>query len=108
MGSRDFTIYVEDDRIQVRFVGARRLGTLSSGHPVGGDYDGRSIRLPAGAYRTANQASLLHELGHHFARRQGLRDGATEEEACELLSWLPRVLADPRNRAFRSFLGLRL
>jgi hypothetical protein len=102
-----FDIWVEDDRIKVRFVPNARLGNMPSGHKVGGLYDKQTITLHRYDYRKSLRAGLMHELGHYLVARQELKAKATtEEEVCDLLTWLPAILADPRNRALRKFLGL--
>lgn len=104
---RDFTFYVEDDAIRVRHVGARVLKRLSSGHTIAGDFGDGVIRLLRGETRSARRSVLLHELGHYLVDRQELRaSDCTEEEVCDLLSWLPAILVDERNGALRAFLGL--
>jgi hypothetical protein len=102
-----FDIWVEDDRIKVRFVPNARLGNMPSGHKVGGLYDKQVISLHRYDYRKSARAALMHELGHYLIVRQELRPrNTTEEEVCDLLTWLPAILIDPRNRALRKFLGL--
>lgn len=108
MTTKGFSIYVDDERIAVRFVSARELGNLGSGHAVGGDYKDRVIRIHRGELRRAQRAVLLHELGHYLVKRQELRARATnEEEVCDLLTWLPSIFVDERNDALLEFLGLR-
>jgi hypothetical protein len=104
----DFSFYVEDDRIRVKFVGARALGNLGSGHNVGGDYADKVIRLKRREYRRSQRSTLLHELGHYLVERQELNPRATnEEEVCDVLTWLPTIFNDQRNTALLAFLGLR-
>lgn len=103
----DFDFWVEDDCIRVRFVSARALGRMKTGHATGGDYAARVIRLPRYETRRSQRTSAFHELGHYLCDRQELRArDTTEEEVCDLLTWVPIVLTDPRNSALRSFLGL--
>lgn len=105
---RDFTFFVEADRIKVRHVSARTLGSGPDGHPTGGDYRDSTIRIFRGEYRSAARAYLLHELGHHLVARQEINpQHTTEEEICDVLTWLPFIFSDPRNAALLSYLGLR-
>lgn len=104
----NFSFYVDDDRIAVKFVSAKALGNLGSGHNVGGDYRANVIRIFRGELRRAQRATLLHELGHYLVARQELNPKATnEEEVCDVLTWLPSIFGDPRNTALLTFLGLR-
>jgi hypothetical protein len=106
---RDFSFFVEDDRLRVRFVAASTLGRMESGQGRGGDYGKGVIRLPRYEPRGSLRGSLLHELGHYLYERAELRPSdTTEEDACDLLTWLPMILHDERNGALRRFLGLRL
>jgi hypothetical protein len=103
----NFDIWVDDDRIRVRFVPQKQLGRLSSGHLVGGDFGDGIIRLPRFDTRRAQRAVLFHEMGHYLVKRQELRArDTTEEEVCDLLAWVPPILADERNADLRAFLGL--
>ena len=110
MSVMDFTLYVENDRIRVKFVAAATLGKLSKdGHSAAGDYQARVIRIFRGEFQRTQRAVLLHELGHYLVSRQELKPGkASEEDICDVLTWLPTILADERNEAFREFLGLTL
>jgi hypothetical protein len=102
-----FDFWVEEDRIKVRFVPNARLGNMPSGHKVGGLYVEQVISLHRYDYLKSLRAGLMHELGHYLVERQELRPkDTTEEEVCDLLTWLPAILADPRNGALRRFLGL--
>lgn len=107
----DFAFYVEDDRIRVKFVSQKTLGRLTDeGHPTGGTYtEGqRVIRIVRGEYRTGQRAIFMHELGHYLVERQELdARNTTEEEVCDILSWLPRIYADERNADLLKFLGLK-
>lgn len=112
-----FTFWVDDDALRVVFVPAGKLGRLDNGgHATGGDYLDGLIRLPRYEARKGLRSSLLHELGHHLVRRQELNPrgtqralpNATEEDVCDLLTWIPMVLVDPRNDALRAFLGVAL
>lgn len=105
---RDFDLWVEDDRLRVRFVSAKVLGQLKDGHAVGGDFGDNVIRLPRGDYRRTQRGAFMHELGHYLYSRQELTPSAHQEQVCDLLSWLPYILIDPRNDGLRHFLGLRL
>lgn len=58
---------------------------------------------------------MFHELGHYLADRdelnpRGLKHklppDTTEEDICDLLTWVAIILTDPRNDALRAFLGL--
>lgn len=103
----DFTLWIEDDRVRVKFVSARALGNLSSGHSVAGDYRDKTIRIFRGELRRAQRSVFMHELGHYLVSRQELRPSATnEEEICDLLTWLPHIFADERNEELLEFLGL--
>ena len=106
----DFTIYVENDRVRVKFVAAATLGKLSKdGHSAAGDYADRVIRIFRGEYQRTQRHILLHELGHHLVARQELKPRtASEEDICDLLTWLPLILTDERNGDLRAFLGLTL
>jgi hypothetical protein len=108
VAARGFAFWVEDDRLTVRMVSPRALGNLGSGHAVGGDYRDRTIRLHRGDTRRSWRSTFCHELGHYLVERQELQPKkTTEEEICDLLSWLPGILADPRNDALLAFLGLK-
>lgn len=106
---KNFTLWVESDRVKVRFVGAKRLGRLTkdAGWATGGSYThkDRIIRLPRYEYRGTLRAALLHELGHHLFKRQELKvSRITEEDVCDMLTWLPSILTDKRNKKLRRFL----
>jgi hypothetical protein len=104
---KGFSFWVEDDRIVVRFVSAKTLGSLESGHSVGGDYRDKTIRIFRGELKRGQRSVLMHELAHYLVERQELRPNKTnEEEVCDLLTWLPSIFADERNDALLSFLGL--
>lgn len=104
----NFSFYVEDDIIRVKFVRFRELGRMDRGRQrVGGLYRDRVIRLPKTELRTANRAGLLHELGHYLYQRADLSvNDLTEEDFCDGFTWLPHILTDPRNDDLRAFLGL--
>jgi len=106
----DFTISVEDDRIRVKFVASATLGKLSKdGHSAAGDYANKTIRLFRGEFRRTQRNVLLHELGHYLVARQELKPKlASEEDICDLMTWLPTILTDERNGELRDFLGLTL
>lgn len=106
--SAAFSFWVGDDCIRVRFVSAKTLGNLSSGHSVGGDYRDRTIRIFRGELLRGQRSVLMHELGHYLVARQELDPRKTnEEEVCDVLTWLPSIFADERNTALLTFLGLR-
>jgi hypothetical protein len=106
----DFTLFVDDDSVKVKFVSAAALGKLSKdGHSAGGDYADRTIRVFRGEARRSQRAVLLHELAHYLYARMELKPRtASEEDACDLFTWLPMILSDERNEALREFLGLTL
>lgn len=105
---RDFDLWVEDDRIKVRFVTTKVLKRLASGHAVGGDYSDRIIRIFRGDSRRSQRGTFFHELGHYLCDRNEFNSkDCTEEEACDLLAWVPQILNDPRNDGLRTFLGVR-
>ena len=112
----DFAIHVEDDELRVRFVSRKALGALPTGHATGGDYASRIIRLRRSETRRGNRAALLHELGHYLVEREELNPrhtsrelrGVNEEDICDLLTWVPIILADPRNGELRAFMGIEL
>lgn len=106
----DFTFYVEDDRIRVKFVSAATLGKLSSSkHSAYGDYSDKVIRIFRGDTRRSQRAVFLHELGHYLVSRQELKPRtASEEDICDLFSWLPAIFSDDRNAKLLEFLGLTL
>jgi hypothetical protein len=115
--TRDFSFWVEEDELRVRFVSRAALGSLASGHVTGGDYAALTIRLRASEPVGSNRRTLLHELGHYLVDRDELNPRAfkrtlpndvTEEDVCDLLTWLPVILHDPRNDALRDFLGILL
>jgi hypothetical protein len=106
----DFSFFVDDERIRVKFVASATLGKLSaSKHSAAGDYHDRTIRLFRGEPRRTQRSVMLHELGHYLFARMELRAGrASEEDICDLFTWMPLILEDPRNSALRKFLGLTL
>lgn len=105
---RDFAFYVEDDLIRVRHVAARSLARISSGQNAGADYSNKVISVLRGDTRRALRGYLLHELGHYLCDRLDHgKKGLTQEDACDLMSWLPGILLDERNDAFRAYLGLK-
>ena len=105
---RDFDFWVEDDRIRVRHVTARSLTKISSGQNAGADYSDKVISLLRGDTKRALRGYLLHEIGHYLCDRLDHRKiGLTQEDACDLLSWVPFIISDPRNEAFREYLGLK-
>jgi hypothetical protein len=107
---RDFAFYVEDDLIKVRFVGPKKLGRIPGDkdkHLTGGDYKDGRIRLLRYEYRRTLRSMFLHELGHHLYARQELDRKASEEDICDMLTWLPQIITDKRNKALRQFLGIR-
>jgi hypothetical protein len=113
----DFTVCVENDEIRVQFVSRADLGSLGSGHVVGGDYEALIIRVRASDSRRTQRAVLMHELGHYLVDRDELNtrgwkrtlpNDVTEEDVCDLFTWLPQILRDSRNGELRAFLGLDL
>ena len=75
---------------------------------TGGDYVDRRIRLARGEPRNSQQSTLLHELGHYLVQRSELDPKhTTEEEMADVLSWLPLIFRDERNRVLLAFLDLR-
>jgi len=105
---RDFDFWVEDDKIRVRHVTARSLTKISSGQNPGADYSDKVISLLRGDIRRSLRGYLLHELGHYLCDRMDHgKDGLTQEDACDLLSWLPYIIRDERNEKLRAYLGLR-
>jgi hypothetical protein len=107
MPTKDFRFFVEADRIEVRFVSQKKLGRLSSdgGWGTGGTYRKGVIKLPRYEYRGTLRAALLHELGHHLYKRQEINlNRVTEEDVCDMLTWLPSILTDRRNKKLRRFL----
>ena len=106
----DFSFYVDDDVLKVKFVSAAVLGKLSSsGHSAAGDYANHTIRLFRGEYRRTQRTVVFHELGHYLVAWLELKPAkASEEDLCDLLTWLPLILLDERNEALREFLGLTL
>lgn len=101
-----FTLYVENDRVAVRFVTRRALGRLRSGHTTGGDYSDKVIRIARWETHRAQAAALFHELGHYLYDRSELRADSHEEEDVDLLAWIPGIVFDERNKALLDFLGL--
>lgn len=105
--SVDFAFFVEDDRIRVKFVTARQLGKLATGHLSGGDYGDLLIRLPRFELRRSQRSAMMHELGHYlYARTEMTVKDSNEEAVVDLLAWVPSILVDPRNVDLRRFLGL--
>lgn len=106
----DFTIFVDNESIKVKFVASATLGKLSSSkHSAAGDYKDNTIRVFRGEPRRSQRSVLLHELCHYlFARMELKAASASEEDVCDLFTWLPIILEDSRNKALRSFLGLTL
>jgi hypothetical protein len=105
---KDFKLYVERERIEVRFVSAKKLGRMDTkaAHATGGTYRDCVIKLPRYEYLGTQRAALLHELAHHLFHRQELdrSRGWNEEDACDLLTWLPGIYGDKRNKRFRKFM----
>lgn len=105
---RDFDFWVEDDRLHVRHVTARLLTRISSGQNTGADYGDKVISLLRGDTRRSLRGYLLHELGHYLCDRlDHPKRGLTQEDACDLLSWVPNILLDDRNGPLRAYLGLK-
>lgn len=106
---RDFDLWVEDDRIRVRHVTSRSLTKISSGQNAGADYEKakKTISILRGDTRKARRGYVFHELGHYLCDRlDHPRRGLTQEDAVDLLSWVPGILLDERNEDLRRYLGL--
>lgn len=103
---RDFTFYVDADRIRVRFVMPSRLKKIASGQNPGADYGDKVIRIARGELTRSQQGYLFHELGHYLVERMEYGKTLTQEDACDLMSWAPAILRDPRNGDLRAFLSL--
>lgn len=102
----NFEFWVGEDRVRVRFVSQKTLGSIADGHASRGEYKNRIIRLFRGELPHALQAVFLHELGHYLYERGELKS-PTEEDAADLLTWLPTIVHDKRNGALRRFLRIR-
>lgn len=104
---RDFDIWVERDRIRVRFVRPAVMGRTVEGHSTAGDFTmaNRLIRIHRGLTLASQRATVLHELGHYLYKRMELAK-PTEEDVVDLLAWLPEIMLDARNRKLVAFLGL--
>lgn len=106
MTARDFSFWVEDDRIRVKHVSPKTLTPISSGQSPGADYRAGVIRITRGETAYGRQGYLLHELGHYLVERVELGKTLTEEDACDLFAWIPFILRDRRNGDLRAYLGL--
>lgn len=109
---KNFDIWVDEDRIQVRFVSRKTLGHIKTGHSTGGDYGDKIVRLQRYETRRCLSNMLFHEMGHYLVEREELLSRGklvpelTDEDVCDLMTWWPGILADPRNTELRKFLNL--
>ena len=114
MRAEPFRIYIDDDTIiQVRFVGRKELGRQPTGHSVAGEYDKGVIKIARWEPSRTQQAIIWHEIGHALVkhdelagRGKYLAEGTTEEDVCELFTWVTLILRDPRNQPLWQFMGV--
>lgn len=116
---RPFKIYVDqdtDETVHVSFHPASRFyrDRMSTGQSTGATYKDNVIELSRASTRAGYCASLWHELGHYFIEREefrisrkGVLVGVTEEDACDLFTWVPAILHDPRNEPLRQLMGVK-
>lgn len=105
---KDFTFYVDEDKIKVKFVTNRALGRTGN-YQIGGDYTpgSKMIRLLRSEPKSSMRATFLHELCHYLVERNEMKiKNSNEEDICDLFSWLPMIFMDKRNTEFLNFLGL--
>lgn len=115
---KPFKIYVDqdtDETVLVRFVSPRRMerDRLSSGQGSGATYANNVIEVAYSTTISGLCACVWHELGHYFIEREEFRIsrkgallGVMEEDVCDLFTWVPSILHDPRNVPLRQLMGV--
>lgn len=116
---KPFKVYVDqdtDETILVRFVSPRRLerDRLATGQGSAGTYANNVIEVTYTATMSGLGACVWHELGHYFIEREEFRIsrkgallGVMEEDVCDLFTWVPAILHDPRNGPLRQLMGVK-
>ena len=85
---KDFTFYVDEDKIKVKFVTNRALGRTGN-YQIGGDYTpgSKMIRLLRSEPKSSMRATFLHELCHYLVERNEMKiKNSNEEELSNVLT----------------------